>query len=125
MEIILKIIYKVFVVLCIKQALAPGALPQTQMGELAAHISPSWAAGGHPSRTFPPPPPPPPPPWGLSQFHTNPASGSVYPTIHTCILSWLHHCMVESTYNMLSPPPPPPQTHNLATGQRVMNHITT
>ena len=23
---------------------------------------------------------------GLSQFHTNPASSSVYPTIHTCII---------------------------------------
>ena len=52
------------------------------------------------------------PPASLSQIHTNPASGSVCPTIHTCILSWLRHCMVESTYNMLSPPP----THNLATG---------
>ena len=78
---------------------------QTSVGSLQhSPIPPSWTAWGHPSRIFPR--------WGLSQFHTNPASGSVYPTIHTCILSWLHHCMVESTYNMLCTP----RTRNLATG---------
>ena len=83
-----------------------GLRPRPRWGSLQHFpIPPSWAAGSHPSRTFPR--------RGLSQFHTNPASGSVYPTINTCILSWLRHCMVESTYNMLCTPPP---TRNLATG---------
>ena len=66
-----------------------GLRPRSRWGSLQhSPIPPSWAAGHLP-------------PAGLSQFHTNPASGSVYPTIHTCILSWLRHFMVESTYNML------------------------
>ena len=49
------------------------------------------------------------PPAGLSQFHTNPASGSVCPTIHTCIIlatratAWL-----SPLITCFAPPPPPP-----------------
>ena len=49
MEIIYNVLY-----LCNKQELAPGARPRSRWGSLQhSPIPPSWAAGGHPSRTFP------------------------------------------------------------------------
>ena len=52
---------------------------------------------------------------GLSQFHTNPTSRSVGPTIHTCII--LATPLVESTNNLLcTPPPPPPPPPNIQPG---------
>ena len=88
-----------------------GLRPRPRWGSLQhSPIPPSWAAGGHPSRTFPRR-------VFLNFIQILHLAVCTLPYIH--VLSWLRHCMVESTYNMLCTPP----THNLATGLSHMGCI--
>ena len=75
-----------------------GLRPRPRWGSLQhSPIPPSWAAGGHPSRTFPRR-------VFLNFIQILHLAVCTLPYIHVHILSWLRHCMVESTYNMLCTP---------------------
>ena len=97
--------WKFFVVLCIKQSLGSwGSAPDPNGG---ACSTPPYLLAGQQGVT----PPAPSPGRGFLNFiQILHLAVCTLPYIH--VLSWLHHCMVESTYNMLCTP----RTHNLATG---------